>query len=116
MSERTGLGIVEIAILKALDTSRYLSCSKALARVEERIDLAPGYAYEVLVDLARPWTMPVNLVHGQGNFGRQDTSPEELRDMLLDIPGVYSRSPPARISSRPTSSAGCWASAARRRG
>ena len=69
MSERTGLGMVDIAILEALDTSRYLSCAKALARVEERTGLAPGYAYEVLVDLARPWTMPVNLVHGQGNFG-----------------------------------------------
>lgn len=69
MSERTGLSIVDVAILEALDTSRYLSCAKALARVEERIGLAPGYAYEVLVDLARPWSMPVNLVQGQGNFG-----------------------------------------------
>jgi hypothetical protein len=50
MSERTGLGIVEIAILEALETSQYLKCSKALARVEERLGLAPGYAYEVLVD------------------------------------------------------------------
>jgi DNA gyrase/topoisomerase IV, subunit A len=75
MSERTGLGTVEIAILEALETSRYLSCSKALARVEERIGLAPGYAYEVLVDLARPWTMPVNLVHGQGNFGSRGNDP-----------------------------------------
>jgi hypothetical protein len=69
MSERTGLGIVDVAILEALDTSRYLSSAKALARVEERIGLAPGYAYEVLVDLARPWIMPVHLVQGQGNFG-----------------------------------------------
>lgn len=68
MSERTGLGVVDIAILEALDTSQYLRCSKALARVEERIGLAPGYAYQVLVDLARPWTMPINLVHGQGQL------------------------------------------------
>jgi hypothetical protein len=75
MSERTGLGIVEIAILEAVETSRYVKCANALARVEERIGLAPGYAYEVLVDLARPWSMPVNLVRGQGNFGSRGIDP-----------------------------------------
>jgi len=75
MSERTGLGVVEIALLEALETSRFLRCDKALASVEERIGLAPGYAYEVLVDLARPWTMPVNLVQGQGNFGSRGNDP-----------------------------------------
>jgi hypothetical protein len=75
MSERTGLGVVEIALLEALETSRFLKCDKALASVEERIGLAPGYAYEVLVDLARPWAMPVNLVQGQGNFGSRGNDP-----------------------------------------
>jgi hypothetical protein len=75
MSERTGLGIVEIAILGAVETSRFLRCAEALARVEERIGLAPGYAYDVLVDMARPWTMPVHLVHGQGNFGSRGNDP-----------------------------------------
>ena len=75
MSERTGLGVVEIALLEGLETSRFLRCDKALAKVEERIGLAPGYAYEVLVDLARPWTMPVNLVQGQGNFGSRGNDP-----------------------------------------
>lgn len=37
--------------------------------MEKRIGLAPGYAYEVLVDLALPWKVPVRLVHGQGNYG-----------------------------------------------
>ena len=75
MGERTGLGVVEIALLEALETSQFLRCDKALASVEERIGLAPGYAYEVLVDLARPWTMPVNLVQGQGNFGSRRNDP-----------------------------------------
>jgi hypothetical protein len=75
MSERTGLGVVEIALLEALETSRFLRCDKALASVEERIGLAPGYAYQVLVDLARPWTMPVNLVQGLGNFGSRGNDP-----------------------------------------
>jgi hypothetical protein len=80
MSERTGLGVVEIALLEALETSRFLRSAKALASVEDRIGLAPGYAYEVLVDLARPWTMPVNLIQGQGNFGsRGDDPPANFR-------------------------------------
>jgi len=80
MSERTGLGVVEIAILEAVESSRFLNCSKALTRVEERTGLAPGYAYQVLIDLARPWTMPVCLVEGQGNFGsRGDDPPANFR-------------------------------------
>jgi hypothetical protein len=79
MSARTGLGIVEIAILEAVETSRYVKCSKALARVEERIGLAPGYAYDVLIDLARPRTMPVSLVHGQGNFGTRNDPAANFR-------------------------------------
>jgi hypothetical protein len=80
MSERTGLGVVEIALLEALESTRLLRCDKALTNVEDRIGLAPGYAYEVLVDLARPWTMPVNLVQGQGNFGgRGDDPPANFR-------------------------------------
>jgi hypothetical protein len=75
MGERTGLGVVETALLEALETSRFLLSAKALARVEERIGLALGYACEVLVDLARPWTMPVHLVQGQGNFGSRGNDP-----------------------------------------
>jgi DNA gyrase/topoisomerase IV subunit A len=75
MSERTGLGVVELTLLEALETTEFLRCDKALASVEERIGLAPGYAYEVLVDLARPWTMPVNLIQGQGNFGCRGNDP-----------------------------------------
>jgi hypothetical protein len=89
MSERTGLGVVEIALLEALETSRFLRCDKALTSVEERIGLAPGYAYEVLVDLARPWTMPVNLVQGQGNFGnRGDDPPANFRYTEARITGT----------------------------
>jgi DNA gyrase/topoisomerase IV, subunit A len=72
VSERTGLGVVEIAILEALETRGFRKCANALNTVEQRIGLAPGYAYEVLVDLARPWTLPVGLVDGHGNFGSRD--------------------------------------------
>jgi hypothetical protein len=77
VSERSGLGLVEAAIVTALASRgagagagrRYIQNTRVLAAVEERIGLAPGYAYEVLLDLARPWIMPVRLVDGQGNYG-----------------------------------------------
>ncbi|MDX6393730.1 MAG: gyrase subunit [Streptosporangiaceae bacterium] len=79
MGERSGVGLVECAILEALDSPggrpRYRRSSRVLATVENRIGLAPGYAYEVLLDLARPWTMPLSLVSGQGNFGSRGNDP-----------------------------------------
>jgi hypothetical protein len=64
--------MVELVILEALaslgagsdrpDVAR----ARVLAEVEKRIGLASGYGYEVLADLARPWTVPVRLVPGEG--------------------------------------------------
>lgn len=81
MGERSGVGLVESTILEALDSlgarpgRGYCKISTVLGAVEERIGLAPGYAYEVLLDLARPWVMPVSLVTGQGNFGSRGNDP-----------------------------------------
>jgi DNA gyrase/topoisomerase IV, subunit A len=80
MGDRSGVGLVEWAILEALDSlgaqpRRHRRSAKVLDVVEERIGLAPGYAYEVLLDLARPWTMPLLLVDGQGNFGTRGNDP-----------------------------------------
>lgn len=75
MSERTGLGLVELAVLEAVEVTGFRTSARAVAEVEEHIGLAPGYAYDVLVDLVRPWTMPVHLVEGQGNFGSRGDDP-----------------------------------------
>jgi DNA gyrase subunit A len=80
MGDRSGVGLVECAILEALDSlgaqpRRHRRSARVLNVVEERIGLAPGYAYEVLLDLARPWTMPLLLVDGQGNFGTRGNDP-----------------------------------------
>ena len=80
MGDRSGVGLVECAILEALDSlgaqpRRHRRSAKMLDVVEERIGLAPGYAYEVLLDLARPWKMPLLLVDGQGNFGTRGNDP-----------------------------------------
>src|SRR5260221_8640476 len=81
MGERSGLGLVEVAVLEALDAAgatpdrRHRSSARVLGVVGERIGLAPGYAYRVLTDLALPWKLPVPLVDGHGNFGSRDGDP-----------------------------------------
>jgi DNA gyrase subunit A len=70
--------MVEQSILAAMDAIRarpnsYHKKSLAvLAAVEEGIGLAPGYAYEMVLDLARPWVVPIRLVDFHGNFGGRD--------------------------------------------
>src|SRR5258708_28434809 len=81
MGERSGVGLVESAILTALDSlgakpdRPHRRSSRVLGALEQAIGLAPGYSYEILVDMARPWTMPVVLVSGQGNFGSRGNDP-----------------------------------------
>jgi DNA gyrase/topoisomerase IV subunit A len=81
VSGRSGLGLVEVAVLEALDAAgatpdrRPRRSARVLAVIEERIGLAPGYAYQVLTDLALPWKVPVPLVDGHGNFGSPDGDP-----------------------------------------
>ncbi len=75
MGERTGIELVDLAVLDALDSlgvrpdRGFMRCSRVLALIEERIGLAPEYGYGVLLDLALPWKIPVPLVTGQGNMG-----------------------------------------------
>jgi hypothetical protein len=81
MGQRSGVGLVELAILEALDTrrarprGRAVSCEKILAALEDEIGLARGYAYQVLIDLAQPWKLPVPLIEGIGNFGSRGNDP-----------------------------------------
>jgi hypothetical protein len=80
MGDRSGAGLVECAVLEALDSlgarpGRHRKSARVLDTVEERIGLARGYGYEVLLDLARPWQTPLLLVDGQGNFGSRGNDP-----------------------------------------
>jgi hypothetical protein len=43
--------------------------------IEERTGLGPRYSYEPLLDLARPWVIPVPLVTIGGNAGSPGTDP-----------------------------------------
>jgi hypothetical protein len=73
MGDRSGCGPVELAVLEAVDalTGRRqpVFCAKVVARVEERIGLGPRYGYDLLLDMGRPWTIPLRLVAVYGNYG-----------------------------------------------
>lgn len=81
MGQRSGVGLVELAILEALDARRArpggrpVRCERLLAALEGELGLARGYAYQVLIDLAQPWKLPVPLVEGRGNFGSRGSDP-----------------------------------------
>lgn len=78
MSDRTGSGLVELAVLETVDAATagrpraHVVCAKAVAAIEERIGLGPRYGYEVLLDMARPWIIPVPAVRVVGNKGDRD--------------------------------------------
>jgi hypothetical protein len=81
MGQRSGVGLVELAILETLDVLRArrgrepVPCEKVLAALEDEMELTRGYAYQVLIDLAQPWKLPVPLVQGIGNFGGRGSDP-----------------------------------------
>jgi DNA gyrase/topoisomerase IV subunit A len=81
VGERSGIGVVEVAILNALDElgarpdRGFRRSQRVLDVIEDRLGLAPGYAYQVLVDQALWWTVPVPLLAGQGNFGGRGFDP-----------------------------------------
>jgi hypothetical protein len=75
MSDRSGCGLVELAVLENLELlasgrpGRHVKTSRVLAEVDKGLGLGPRYGYQVLVDLARPWSVALRLVSGHGNFG-----------------------------------------------
>ena len=65
VSDRSGVASVELAVLEVLDAAvsgrprAHARSAKALAGIDERLGLGPRYAYGLLLDLARPWVIPV---------------------------------------------------------
>jgi hypothetical protein len=78
VSDRSGVGLVELAVLQTLEAltagrpRAHVSSARAVAGIEERIGLGPTYGYELLADLTRPWMIPIRTVSGLGNFGDRD--------------------------------------------
>ena len=81
MSERSGVGVVELAILDALDSlgarpgRGFHQCERVLAVVEDSSAVPRGYGYEVLVDTARDWLTQMPLIDPRGNLGGQGNDP-----------------------------------------
>lgn len=75
MSDRSGCSLVELTVLEVLDAviarrpRAQVQSAKALDGLEERIGLGPRYAYELLLDMARPWVAPIRTVAVEGNYG-----------------------------------------------
>ena len=79
MSDRTGLGVLEIAALRA--TSGLNGVGNAFTSSAQVLDvlavdgLGPDYLYPVLQDLAVPWKRHLTLLEVQGNFGSPGSDP-----------------------------------------
>src|SRR5258707_7028792 len=75
VSDRTGSGLVELAVLETVGAATagrprpHVVCAEAVAAIQERIGLGPRYGYEVLLDMARPWIIPVPMISVVGNKG-----------------------------------------------
>jgi DNA gyrase/topoisomerase IV subunit A len=78
VSDRTGLGIVDVAVLEALHRieARHhrpaCKSARAVAELDAQYGLAPDLAYSALCDMARPWVVHLRCVDFHGNFGSPD--------------------------------------------
>ncbi len=75
MSGRTGLGLLEVAILEAVESAGggagqpYRRTSDVLVLLEDVHGVGPRHAYPLVVDLAVPWLRHLPLLDGYGNLG-----------------------------------------------
>jgi hypothetical protein len=81
VGQRSGVGVVELAILEVLDARRAgpgrraVQCEKVLAALGDEMGLDRKYAWQALIDVTQPWKLPVPLVDGIGNFGSRGSDP-----------------------------------------
>lgn len=81
MSERSGLGIIEIAVLDTLDRlgaipgAEGVKSEAVLGQLERSFGIGPRYGYGVLCDLAQWWMVPLRLIDIVGNAGSLDSPP-----------------------------------------
>jgi hypothetical protein len=73
MTDRSGCGLAELTILRAvaaLSAGRGAAVSaEVLDEVDRRIGLGPGYAYPMVCDLSKWWVIPVPLLAESGGGG-----------------------------------------------
>lgn len=81
MSQRSGLGVLEVAVLAAVaavggtpDAGRRRT-TRVLERLEHEDGLGARYVYPVLQDLGAPWRLHLPLLDPYGNWGSQHGDP-----------------------------------------
>lgn len=81
MSERSGLGVLEVAVLAAVaelggspDAGRRRT-TRVLERLERDHGIGPRYAYPLLQDLGARWRLHLPLLDPNGNWGTQHGDP-----------------------------------------
>lgn len=85
MSAATGLGLLDLAILEAIEAADavhdrpYVKTQRILDVLHERTGIGPTQAYESLCDMARPWVVHLVLVDFHGNYGSPDFGPAGAR-------------------------------------
>jgi len=81
MSIRTGLGVLEVAVLDAVAAvggtteAEHRRSNTVLDVLDRDHGFGRRYAYPMLVDLAAPWRMHLPLLEGVGNWGTQRGDP-----------------------------------------
>ena len=81
MTERTGLGPFEIAVLTAVEKiggspdRGYRRTLRVLQCLEDEHGLGSRYSYSIMQDLAVPWRLHLPLLDARGNFGSQHGDP-----------------------------------------
>lgn len=81
MSERSGLGSLEVAVLTALDElggtpqAGRRRTTRVLEHLERRDGLGARYLYPLLQDLGAPWRLHLPLLDPYGNWGSQHGDP-----------------------------------------
>ena len=85
MSATTGLGLLDVMILEAIEAADarhdrpYLKTQRVLDVLHERTGIGPNQAYESLCDMARPYVVHLPLVDFHGNYGSPDFGPAAAR-------------------------------------
>ncbi|MCX6520293.1 MAG: hypothetical protein NTZ21_06495 [Actinobacteria bacterium] len=85
MSDRTGLGMLDVAILDALASvgavpdGPYVKTQRVLDVLYDSAGIGPRIAHEPLCTMARPWVVHLLLVDFHGNVGSPDFEPASPR-------------------------------------
>ncbi|MGN6600031.1 MAG: hypothetical protein ACTHMW_12240, partial [Actinomycetes bacterium] len=77
MTDRSGLGGLEVTVLEAVAAiaDRDVPTPQVLDYLEADARLGPDYAVRVMQDLGVPWRVPLQLLHLVGNWGSSHGDP-----------------------------------------